>query len=151
MVRAVRSAIASCSASDCGEIALVEIARDPVDDRVPRLVGDDVVREAGVDRLQVVLVALRREVKELQAVGIAVVEGVGPFAGARDYQQLGRPERPFQRPAEGVGFLEHLDGPQDRREHADLDERGGLEVEFVGHLVGSRLAACRRPEPRTPP
>ena len=98
-----------------GRGGVVEVGRDPVEDGVARLVGDDVLGEAGVHRL--VVGADERE--ELQALGAALVEGVGLVAGEGHHQQLRRVEGPVHPPAQGVGLLEHLDRLVDDPEHAD--------------------------------
>ena len=93
MSSVVRSATASCIASDCGEQRVVEVRRDPVEDRVSGLVRDDVLRMAGVDRAA----AVQREVEELQAVRLALVERVGPLPRPRHHQELRSVECPAHR------------------------------------------------------
>jgi hypothetical protein len=61
---------------------VVEMRGDPVQDRVRRFVGDDVLRMARVDAAPV----RRGEVEELQAVRLPLVERVRPLAGARHHE-----------------------------------------------------------------
>ena len=128
-----------------GRGGVVEVGRDPVEDGVARLVGDDVLGEAGVDRL--VVGADERE--ELQALGAALVEGVGLVAGEGHDQQLRRVEGPVHPPAQGVGLLEHLDRLVDDPEHA---HRGHAPLRGRspgrGHRIGPKSAErLRRHEP----
>ena len=125
---------------------VVEVRRDAVQDRMRRLVGDDVRRQAGVD-LRVLLFRVLEE-KELQAAGIAVVEGVAHDACARHDHQLLARERPAQFPPEHIVFLEHVDHFHDRAEDADLQEVGTVAVVLILDCVAADLLALRRAQER---
>ena len=137
MSTAVRSAMPSWSANDCGSNASYRSGIDAVDQGVRGLVRDDVSREARVNEL-----APRPERVELQAPGPSLVVGVGPPAGPRNDEQLRAVERPYDLAAQRVRLLVHVHRPHDRGEHARLDEV--VVVEVVGPDV---VAAVRHVPP----
>ena len=115
--------------------AVVEVGRDAVEDRVARLVGDDVLGERGEDRPRLAALDARgREVEELEAAGSALVERVGPLARAGDHEELRRAERPLDLPPQRVALLEQVQGAEDRGERVDLQELLRAQVGQLGEV-----------------
>ena len=107
-----------------GAHRVVQVGGDAVDEGVRRLVGDDVLRQRGMD--PVTDPGRRRERQEAEASRGPVVEGVAAHpAGGRD-DELGAAERPHHGPAKDDGVLDERDGADDTAEHVYRDERPRL-------------------------
>ena len=126
LISAVRSAMASCSASDWGVMAVDRSGAMP--SRMAWPVSCETISraEAGVHRL--VRIFVDGEVKELEAVRFTLVIGVRPAARVRDDQQLRRVKGPRQRAAQRVRLFKDGHGAEHGAKDAHDLEIVGIDV-----------------------
>ena len=111
---------------------LVVVGPDAIQDRVSGLVGDDIMRQAGIDRLVFVT-----EVVEPERLAVPVVAGVRLITSVRHHDQPVAVEAPWHRAAERLWVLVELQHPLHHGPHVQ-----SLEVRVIDGVLDERAVGC---------